>query len=38
MLAEDNRAISRNKQPGRCCDAGCSQPGQPVMGVTAEDR
>ena len=31
MLAEDNRAISRNKQPGRCCDAGCSQPGQPVM-------
>ena len=31
VLAEDGRSISRNKQPGRCCDAGCSQPGQPVM-------
>jgi 4-hydroxybutyryl-CoA dehydratase/vinylacetyl-CoA-Delta-isomerase len=31
VLAEDNRAITRNKQPGRCCDAGCSQPGQAVM-------
>ena len=25
------RPITRNRQPGRCCDAGCSQPGQPVM-------
>ena len=31
VLAEDNRAITKNKQPGRCCDAGCSQPGQPFM-------
>jgi len=31
VLAEDNRAITQNKQPGRCCDAGCSQPGQPFM-------
>ncbi|WP_415248689.1 4-hydroxyphenylacetate 3-hydroxylase family protein [Thauera sp.] len=31
VLAEDGRSISKNKQPGRCCDAGCSQPGQPVM-------
>ena len=25
------RAITRNKQPGRCCDAGCTAPGQAVM-------
>jgi len=25
------RAITRNRQPGRCCDAGCAPPGQPVM-------
>lgn len=31
VLAEDNRAITKNKQPGRCCDAGCSQPGQQFM-------
>lgn len=31
VLADDNRPITRNKQPGRCCDAGCSQPGQAVM-------
>ena len=31
VLAEDNRTITKNKQPGRCCDAGCSQPGQPFM-------
>ena len=26
-----DRAITRNRQPGRCCDTGCTQPGQPVM-------
>ena len=31
VLADDKRSITRNKQPGRCCDAGCSQPGQAVM-------
>lgn len=32
VLAENgDRAITRNKQPGRCCDQGCSAPGQPVM-------
>lgn len=31
VLADEGRAITRNKQPGRCCDAGCSQPGQGVM-------
>ncbi|MDO9285691.1 MAG: 4-hydroxyphenylacetate 3-hydroxylase N-terminal domain-containing protein [Aquabacterium sp.] len=25
------RAITRTRQPGQCCDAGCSTPGQPVM-------
>ena len=25
------RAITRNRQPGKCCDTGCSKPGQPVM-------
>jgi 4-hydroxybutyryl-CoA dehydratase/vinylacetyl-CoA-Delta-isomerase len=32
VLASSNeRAITRNRQPGRCCDQGCSAPGQPVM-------
>ena len=32
VLAENpERAITRNKQPGRCCDQGCSVPGQAVM-------
>lgn len=26
------RAITRNRQPGRCCDSGCSAPGQALMG------
>jgi 4-hydroxybutyryl-CoA dehydratase/vinylacetyl-CoA-Delta-isomerase len=25
------RPITRNQQPGKCCDSGCSAPGQPVM-------
>jgi 4-hydroxybutyryl-CoA dehydratase/vinylacetyl-CoA-Delta-isomerase len=25
------RAITRNRQPGRCCDRGCSAPGQAMM-------
>ena len=24
-------AITRNRQPGKCCDTGCTAPGQPVM-------
>jgi 4-hydroxybutyryl-CoA dehydratase/vinylacetyl-CoA-Delta-isomerase len=31
LAATGERAITRNKQPGRCCDQGCSVPGQPVM-------
>lgn len=26
-----SRAILRNRQPGKCCDAGCSWPGQALM-------
>jgi 4-hydroxybutyryl-CoA dehydratase/vinylacetyl-CoA-Delta-isomerase len=25
------RSITNNRQPGRCCDTGCTAPGQPVM-------
>ena len=31
-IAHDpGRPITKNRQPGRCCDAGCSAPGQPIM-------
>lgn len=30
-LAQEGRAITRNRQPGRCCDMGCAAPGQAVM-------
>jgi len=28
---DPNRAITANRQPGKCCDMRCSAPGQPVM-------
>ena len=28
---DPNRAITQNRQPGKCCDTGCTAPGQPVM-------
>ena len=28
---DPQRAITRNRQPGKCCDTGCTAPGQPVM-------
>lgn len=31
MLHDETRAITKNRQPGRCCDTGCTTPGQPVM-------
>jgi len=31
VLHDETRAITRNRQPGRCCDLGCSVPGQAVM-------
>ncbi len=31
VLHDATRAITRNRQPGKCCDVGCSAPGQAVM-------
>jgi 4-hydroxybutyryl-CoA dehydratase/vinylacetyl-CoA-Delta-isomerase len=31
VLHDPARAITKNRQPGRCCDTGCSTPGQAVM-------
>jgi 4-hydroxybutyryl-CoA dehydratase/vinylacetyl-CoA-Delta-isomerase len=31
VLQQEGRAITRNRQPGRCCDTGCTKPGQAVM-------
>lgn len=31
VLHDPARPITRNREPGRCCDSGCSAPGQPVM-------
>ena len=31
VLAEAQRSITKNRQPGRCCDQGCSSPGQEIM-------
>ena len=28
---DPQRPITRNRQPGKCCDSGCSAPGQPIM-------
>ena len=31
VLHDESRAITRNRQPGRCFDTGCTQPRQAVM-------
>jgi 4-hydroxybutyryl-CoA dehydratase/vinylacetyl-CoA-Delta-isomerase len=31
VLNDASRPITINRQPGRCCDAGCSPPGQAIM-------
>ena len=31
VLHDADRAITKNRQPGKCCDMGCSAPGQAVM-------
>jgi 4-hydroxybutyryl-CoA dehydratase/vinylacetyl-CoA-Delta-isomerase len=31
VLHDETRKITRNRQPGKCCDTGCTTPGQPVM-------
>ncbi len=30
VTADADRAITRNRQPGRCCDTGCSTPGRAI--------
>jgi len=31
LVDDPARPITRNRQPGRCCDSGCTQPGRAVM-------
>lgn len=31
VLHDEQRSITRNRQPGKCCDSGCTAPGQAVM-------
>jgi len=31
VLHDPKRAITKNRQPGRCCDTGCTPPGQAVL-------
>jgi len=31
LSTDPQRAITRNRQPGKCCDTGCTVPGAPVM-------
>jgi 4-hydroxybutyryl-CoA dehydratase / vinylacetyl-CoA-Delta-isomerase len=31
VLHQEDRPITKNRQPGRCCDTGCTTPGQSVM-------
>ena len=31
VLTDQSRAITRNKQPAKCCDQGCTVPGQAIM-------
>jgi 4-hydroxybutyryl-CoA dehydratase/vinylacetyl-CoA-Delta-isomerase len=37
VLRTEGRSIAANRQPGRCCDPGCTKPGQAVM-VALPDR
>ena len=36
VLHDEQRSITKNRQPGRCCDTGCTTPGQPIMVVLPE--
>ena len=31
VLHDETRVITKNRQPGKCCDMGCSAPGQAMM-------
>ena len=38
VLHQEGRPITANRQPGRCCDSGCTQPGQAVMVALPESH
>jgi 4-hydroxybutyryl-CoA dehydratase/vinylacetyl-CoA-Delta-isomerase len=38
VLHDEQRSITQNRQPGRCCDTGCTAPGQPIMVPLPETR
>lgn len=38
VLHDENRPITKNRQPGRCCATGCTTPGQPIMVPLSADR
>jgi 4-hydroxybutyryl-CoA dehydratase/vinylacetyl-CoA-Delta-isomerase len=38
LEADPARPITGNRQPGKCCDMGCSAPGQPVMVSLPQQR
>jgi 4-hydroxybutyryl-CoA dehydratase/vinylacetyl-CoA-Delta-isomerase len=38
VLHDPSRAITRNRQPGRCCDQGCTAPGQAITVALPETR
>lgn len=38
LLHQEDRPITQNRQPGRCCDTGCTVPGQPIMVALPQSR
>ena len=38
ILTDETRKITRNRQPGRCCDAGCQVPVAPVMTALPQQK
>jgi 4-hydroxybutyryl-CoA dehydratase/vinylacetyl-CoA-Delta-isomerase len=38
ILTDETRAITRNRQPGRCCDIGCMVPAAPQMIALAAEQ
>ncbi|HEX7440529.1 MAG TPA: 4-hydroxyphenylacetate 3-hydroxylase N-terminal domain-containing protein [Caldimonas sp.] len=38
ILTDETRAITRNRQPGRCCDSGCLVPAAPQMSGLAHEQ
>jgi 4-hydroxybutyryl-CoA dehydratase / vinylacetyl-CoA-Delta-isomerase len=38
VLAQPGRKITANRQPGKCCDAGCTPPAQTTMVALPRSR